>query len=128
MERLGAAPDGTVFTQFLGALNTCFSTFGNDGFAGHCDWRLPTYEELLTLHDPDQLGCPFLVPCIDPIFIPTAFEVVGRIGPFYWSSISIVGTNNANAWGYDFSNCFCPKSTSLFARAVRDDLEPEVLP
>lgn len=39
-------PDGTAFTQFLGALNTCSVAMGSDGFAGHCDWRLPTASEL----------------------------------------------------------------------------------
>jgi hypothetical protein len=41
----GEAADGTVFTAFLATLN-------NTCFAGHCDWRLPTRAELLTIEDP----------------------------------------------------------------------------
>ena len=39
------AADGTIFTEFLPALNNCDSANGSaisGGFAGHCDWRLPT--------------------------------------------------------------------------------------
>jgi hypothetical protein len=37
------SPDGTVFTQFLAALN-------KQPFAGHSDWRLPTAEEFRSLN------------------------------------------------------------------------------
>jgi hypothetical protein len=41
----GTTPNGTVFTVFLATLNTppCF--------ADHCDWRLPTAPELMSLAD-----------------------------------------------------------------------------
>ena len=45
-------PDGTAFTDFLGQLNACTTTDGisiTGGFAGHCDWRLPTIVELQTI-------------------------------------------------------------------------------
>jgi hypothetical protein len=128
----GSARDGTAFTEFLGALNNCFSPLGNDGFAGHCDWRLPTYAELQSIFDRDQGLCeteedPFDTdPCVDPIFIPTLISG-GRGFLFYWSSISVTALQ-ANAWGFDFTSCVCPKTGAQAVRAVRDDLPPLVSP
>lgn len=75
----GTLPDGTAFTHFLDGLNggetgvgNCVSSNGNaitEGFAGYCDWRLPSIEGLQTI-----LLAPFpcgTSPCIDPIFGPT---------------------------------------------------------
>jgi Protein of unknown function (DUF1566) len=42
-------PDGTAFTDYLGTLNDGLSSDGTTithCFANHCDWRLPTFEEL----------------------------------------------------------------------------------
>jgi len=76
-ETLGAhsIPDGNAFTQFLARLNDCRSTDGTTltgGFAGHCDWRLPTEVELLGIVDPGASGCGSGSPCIDQtVFGPT---------------------------------------------------------
>ena len=92
------APDGGAFTSFLGALNNCVSSDGNSvtgGFAGHCDWRLPSIVELQTI-----LLAPFpcgTSPCIDPIFGPTAASG-------YWSSSTFAGLVPAHAWGVNFFN------------------------
>src|SRR5262249_22478780 len=52
IEIAGIPPNGTAFTDFLGTLNNCVDD-GTDpptgvigGFAGHCDWRLPSIVEL----------------------------------------------------------------------------------
>lgn len=61
----GAAPNGTAFTDFLGTLNNCASSDRSTvtgGFAGHCDWRLPTIAELSTIVDTSQF------PTVHPVF------------------------------------------------------------
>jgi hypothetical protein len=68
------APDGPAFTNFLARLNACISTDGvtsTGGFAGHCDWRLPTIEELATTLDGTIPGCGTGPPCTPAIFGPT---------------------------------------------------------
>ena len=63
-------PDGTAFTVFLAALNAGVC------YADHCDWRLSTVSELLTIVD-----CSHGAPCVAPIFGPTQSAA-------YWSSSS----------------------------------------
>lgn len=123
----GTAPDGTAFTQFLGALNTCVSPFGNDGFAGHCDWRLPTYAELESIFDATAVNCP-VSPCINASLLPVALDL-----GLYWSSITVTGgaINGSRAKSLSFSpsaTCDCPKTVPQFVRAVRDTLGPVVSP
>ncbi len=67
----GTQPNGTVFADFFNQLNVCDSD-GFEGFAGHCDWRLPLTEELQTIRlEPYPCATD---PCIDPIFGPTASD------------------------------------------------------
>jgi Protein of unknown function (DUF1566) len=110
-------PDGTAFTEFLGQLNNCVSdgTTVTGGFAGHCDWRLPSQAELISIFDRSQPGCPAAVPCTDPIFLP-----VGVSPLHYWSSTSFnLDPSQAYAWGFDYTSFGGPKTTLNFVRAVR---------
>ncbi|WP_418320651.1 DUF1566 domain-containing protein [Piscinibacter sakaiensis] len=74
----GTAFDGTVATVFLALLNDT-RELGANCFAGFCDWRLPTIEELQTIASP-SLCDGGRKPCFDTaIFGPTT-------PGFYWSS------------------------------------------
>jgi hypothetical protein len=62
------SPDGTVFTDFLPALDS------GSCFAGHCDWRVPTMGELLSIQPFGVLP----VGCLDPAFGPTPCDFRGH--------------------------------------------------
>lgn len=100
-------PDGTAFTVFLDTLNGGATGVGdcdsgdrltqNGGFAGHCDWRLPTIAELRTI----LLGpAPCTTSsCIDEdVFGPTA-----SVPSLYWSATSS-SSSAAFAWVVIFPN------------------------
>lgn len=66
------------------------SVTGGNCFAGHTDWRLPRVDELRTIRN-----CSFGIPCIDPVFGPTASS-------FYWSAASLAGSPSF-AWNVNLS-------------------------
>ncbi len=111
----GTGPNGSAFFDFLGKLNACESADGSTatgGFAGHCDWRLPTIVELQTIVDLDAAGCGSGSPCIDPI-------LGGSLAPF-WSDTT--ADNPLNAWSVFFQNGLVfngYKYNDYAARAVR---------
>src|SRR5262249_61432489 len=70
---IAGCANGTGYTDFLARLNYCVSdgtTTVWPGFAGHCDWRLPTIDELASIIDYNSPTCQN-GPCIDPIFGPS---------------------------------------------------------
>lgn len=105
----GYGPNGTLFTVFLGTLNACQSSDGatvtQGGFAGHCDWRVPTIAELRSVVDDTVEGCRAGSPCIDPIFGPTTTGL-------YWSSTS------GAIWMYAYQVYFYYGSTILNAKGI----------
>ena len=124
-------PNGTAFTDFLATLNggvgfvsgaysPCIFDGTNPpygGFAGHCDWRLPTLDELRTIVDSTQGVCGGgSGACIDPVFGPMQPDQ-------YWSGTSWFLEDRA--WSLSFAQpqnqapvqqC---KNAALYARAVR---------
>lgn len=106
---LGAtAADGTVFTSFLQSLN-------GGCFAGQCDWRLPTRDELLTIMTPAIPSCTDL--CIDPLLGPT-------VGFYFWTASTLV-PSPAYAWTVGFFQgpvFIDAKTSALSVRAVRNTL------
>lgn len=119
-------PDGTAFTDFLVMLDTCVSTDAvaiTGGFAGHCDWRLPTIVELQTIQVP---GYPCgTTHCIDPMFGPTT-------AGGYWSSTTDKLDPTSKFEQADISDGTLtfvhigsdPASFSLYVRAVRGGFVP----
>ncbi len=103
--------NGSVFTTFLSALNQSPGCF-----AGQCDWRLPTTEELQTI-----LLAPYPCsthPCVDPIFGPTAEDL-------HWTSSRFATAAPLYGWAVNFidGSSFNPPSQLPFAvRAVRGGL------
>jgi hypothetical protein len=109
----GTTPNGTVFTEFLGALNGGVSQDSSTTtgcFAGRCDWRLPTIEELRSvLPDCTVNGCTAIPGLTNP--------------SYYWSSSTI--PNPIAAWQLAFGGIHDSvaqyKSGGGYARAVRGD-------
>ena len=100
-------PDGTAYTVFLATLNTPMC------FAGHCDWRLPTIDELQTLIKQEHRGHCSVPPCTT---IPG--ETVSSV---HWSS-SATADSPSFAWEVNFRwghvNAI-HKSFGYHVRAVR---------
>lgn len=121
------AADGDVFSEFLGRLNgsegnpfgiaACASADGSDvdgGFAGRCDWRLPTVAELSRIVDVDRPACGILFPCLDAVF--------GFVASDPYVTSTALASNPFKVWFVSFkdgSSQSAPKGNSFAAMAVR---------
>ena len=102
-----SAANGTAFTIFLASLNDA----GAGCFAGHCDWRLPTFAELASV-----LLCSATT-CWDPVFGLS-------VANLRWSA-STYPTAPGRAWSvslFDGSAQSLDKYNELWVRAVRGGL------
>jgi Protein of unknown function (DUF1566) len=112
----GSAPDGTVFSVFLPFLN---GQIPGSCFANHCDWRLPSQDELRRIVDKSVPGCGTTspTPCIDPTFDPTHSGI-------YWTDTR--GPLPEYLWYVAFSDGgnqgLTKKLFSFYVRAVRTNL------
>ena len=89
----GSAAGGTAFTTFLATLN------GGACFAGQCDWRLPTRDELETLFGDVYLG------------------YHGTVADRYWSGTTDA-TSPSDAWDVHLNLALENASDKTIARPV----------
>jgi hypothetical protein len=116
--------DNEVLPHFLDGLNGTSPLFGGPPptltgcFAGHCDWRLPTLDELIGIIDPTKGFCiGGSGACIDPVFGPTQANPPNN---GYWTSTRPV-PNATLVWFVDFTfgGRLISENTSNYVRAVR---------
>jgi len=117
----GTTPNGTAFTGLLGTLNGGTSidgaAVGTPCFTGHCDWRLPTIQELNAISDTACVGEGGA--CIDPAFGPTLGTSLS-----YWSATTDDSFGPDLAWVVESTTFVNPstKPTPQYVRAVRGGL------
>jgi hypothetical protein len=103
-------PNGTAFTDFIARLNG-----SADGvcFTGHCDWRLPTIGELLSIVDQSVPGCgtgAAACTTIPGLTVPS----------YYWSSSTWLDLQSALGVHFIGGSTFAgTKMISDYVRAVR---------
>ena len=109
LESQGLPAELPSIMDWLSGMNGLTNTAdAQAGLAGYSDWRMPNIVELKTI-----LDCSFL-PCIDPIFGPTAAAA-------YWTSASFANLA-FRGWGVGFLDGFvgvADKDISFRVRAVR---------
>jgi hypothetical protein len=118
-------PGGTAFAVFLGALNKGLSFDGSATdhcFAGKCDWRLPTVEELRTILATQYPDCPPMSPTACTT-IP-GLTNTNPMMPGYLTS-STDDHDPMKVWVVSFRDGFVSsqsKAAGGFTRAVRGEM------
>jgi len=112
-------PFGTLFTVFIVQLNHCGAD-PTTGFAGHCNWRLPSDDELQTLYqsrpDPGQ-PWPFDSDCAPDCVLESCSCTADEQ---YWTGTNAPGDDkSAQAVSPAGDISAVGKGESLAARAVR---------
>ncbi len=108
-------PDGTLFLDFLAKLNGGLGV--HECLADHCDWRIPSEAELLSIVDLTIPDCGTEeTPCIDPVFLP-----IHGFAQANWSSTTFSGNPTGAREVYLYTGDTFPNTKSFDdpARAVR---------
>ncbi|MFM7141438.1 MAG: DUF1566 domain-containing protein [Alphaproteobacteria bacterium] len=106
--------DGNAATLFLSRLNTA------PCFANHCDWRLPTVQELSGRTNAGAASGGIVAPAADPPTIAAIFGPTQYLGG-YWTSTTDPALAES-AWMTDFNSAIVFGGYKLspgFVRAVR---------
>jgi len=104
-----------AFTRKIATLN------GGGGFAGHTDWRVPNYKELISIVNLQNVS-----PAVSPVFhtdcVPGATVLTGSCmgSTYYWSSSSYILTyTTTDAWIVDFALGLVSGSHKGYTYSVR---------
>jgi hypothetical protein len=117
--------DRTAYPGFVPLYGNIFDwvdELNNQAFAGHSDWRIPNYRELVSILDLERWD-----PAVDPIFHTgctpgcTVLTCSCTVSGLHWSSTTSP-FNPVNAWRVDFVGGFVDwydKDFKIHVRAVR---------
>jgi hypothetical protein len=120
--------DGTITTTFLDTLNDVGGG-GASCFAGHCDWRIPNYKELVSIVNLEVFS-----PSVDPAFhqagtctacADVTLGTCSCTASSNYGSSTTFAADPVNAWLVDFNVgdvFFANKAFSRRVRAVRGGL------